>query len=62
MISFRFWPVAAVSAASLLTLVACGPSSAPYEPPPPAPQSDQQAELPDAALAVAADSPAAPAA
>jgi len=54
--SFRFWPVAAISAASLLTLAACGPASDPYEPPSPA----QEAELTQAADAVDADRPAPP--
>lgn len=58
MISFRFWPVAALSAASLLGLAACGPANAPYEPPAPAPQADP----PEAALADDAASLAAPAA
>lgn len=37
--SIRFWPVAALSAASLLGLAACSPAGQPYEPPPPAPEA-----------------------
>lgn len=55
MISIRFWPVAAVSAATLLGLAACSPASAPYEPPAPAP-------VPEAAPADGATSLVAPAA
>nr|WP_321442426.1 DUF2796 domain-containing protein [uncultured Hyphomonas sp.] len=54
--SFRFWPVAAISAASLLTLAACGPASEPYEPTSPA----QESELTEAADAVDIDRPLAP--
>jgi hypothetical protein len=56
MISFRFWPVAAISAASLIGLAACGPASTPYEPPSPV----QESELTEAAIAVDADRPAPP--
>ncbi|RAN39679.1 DUF2796 domain-containing protein [Hyphomonas sp. GM-8P] len=54
MISIRFWPVAALSAATLLGLAACSPAGAPYEPPP--------APAPEAAPADDATSLAAPAA
>lgn len=56
MISFRSWPVAAISATSLIGLAACGPASDPYEPPSPV----QESELTEAAIAVDADRPAAP--
>jgi len=52
--SIRFWPVAAVSAASLLGLAACGPASAPYEPPAPAPEAPAETIAADMAESLAA--------
>ncbi len=55
--SFRVWPVAAISAANLIGLAACGPASPPYEPAPPAPAAP--AEAAPAVMAESLDTPAA---
>jgi hypothetical protein len=54
MISIRFWPVAALSAATLLGLAACSPASAPYEPPAPPPAPAPEAAPADDATSLAA--------
>lgn len=54
MISIRIWPVAAISAASLIGLAACGPAAAPYEPPPPASEVPPETAAPDMAESLAA--------
>ncbi|MEZ6000154.1 DUF2796 domain-containing protein [Hyphomonas sp.] len=57
MISIRFWPVAAISVASLMGLAACSPAAAPYEPPPPAPEipaDTAAADMPESVAVTAA--------